>query len=99
MKSYDYKKIDNILHSRIRLAVVAILIANGEVDFVTLKKGVQATDGNMNTHLKKLEEHKYISVKKVFLDRKPVTLYSLTKTGIDAFQEYVHTLERFINKN
>lgn len=97
MKSYDYKDLDEVLHSRIRLAIASILVANGEVDFVTLKNLVKATDGNMNTHLKKLEESAYINVKKAFQDRKPVTIYSLTAKGRDSFKEYVSRLEGFIH--
>lgn len=97
MKSYDYKELDEIFHSRIRLAISSILIANGEVDFVTLKNQVKATDGNMNTHLKKLEESGYVSVTKTFEGRKPVTYYKLTKHGNDSFKEYVSRLEQFIH--
>lgn len=98
MSGYDYKDLDEIFHSRIRLAITSILVAQGEVDFVTLKHLVQATDGNMNTHLKKLEQSDYITVTKTFEDRKPVTYYKLTQRGIESFKEYVSRLERFIHQ-
>ncbi|MDP1993819.1 MAG: transcriptional regulator, partial [Ignavibacteria bacterium] len=52
----------------------------------------------LSVHLKKLEDANYISVKKEFVDRKPKTVYSLTKIGIKAFELYVTQLEKLIKK-
>ena len=97
MKDYSYDKLDTIFHSRIRLAITSALINVEEMEFTTLRDIIKATDGNMNTHLKKMEEAGYISVKKEFINRKPVTFYSLTKPGIKKFKEYLQVLEGFIN--
>ena len=86
MSDYSYRKIDSVLHSRIRLAIVSALVTVDEMDFPMLRDIVGATDGNMNTHLKKLEEAGYISVQKEFVERKPVTNYRLTGKGRDKFQ-------------
>jgi DNA-binding HxlR family transcriptional regulator len=93
---YRYTRLDTLLHSRIRLAIVAALIGVEEMDFTRLRDVVGATDGNMNTHLKKLEQAKYISVHKAFVERKPFTSYRLTEKGRKSFQAYVRTLEGFI---
>ncbi len=97
MSDLDYKKLNSILHTRIRLAIISLLVKQDEADFVTLKETIGATDGNMTTHIKKLEEAQYIKVKKEFVERKPVTTYSITETGRNAFQEYVTQLESFLN--
>jgi DNA-binding MarR family transcriptional regulator len=94
----DYRSLDELFHSRIRLAVVSILLAVDEADFSTLKKRVGATDGNMNTHLGKLENAGYIAFKKRFHDRKPVTIYRLTAKGRESFKKYVEILEGFIKR-
>lgn len=96
MKDYSYDKLDTIFHSRIRLAITSALINASEIEFTTLRDIVKTTDGNMNTHLKKMEDAGYISVKKEFVNRKPVTFYSLTKTGMKKFREYLQVLEGFI---
>jgi DNA-binding HxlR family transcriptional regulator len=96
MSEYDYKNINDILHSRIRLAIVSVLVKQEEADFVSLKKTIGATDGNMTTHLRKLEDSDYITVAKEFVERKPVTRYSLTEKGRSAFEEYVSQLESFL---
>jgi DNA-binding MarR family transcriptional regulator len=96
MKEYQYDKLDTIFHSRIRLAITAALVNVEEIEFTTLKDIIKATDGNMNSHLKKMEDAGYISVKKEFINRKPKTIYSLTKNGRKKFEEYIKVLESFI---
>ncbi|MBN1797492.1 MAG: transcriptional regulator [Spirochaetales bacterium] len=97
MKNFDYKKIDEILHSRIRLAMIAVLASVAEIEFVTLKEKVGATDGNMSTHTKKLEEAGYIKVRKTFIKRKPTTFYSLSEKGRNAFKNYIKQIENMIS--
>lgn len=98
MNEFDYKQLDEIIHSRIRLAIMAVLISVEEAEFNFLKEQVNTTDGNLSVHLKKLEESVYISVKKEFIDRKPLSVYKLTETGKKAFEIYVERLEKLIKK-
>jgi DNA-binding transcriptional ArsR family regulator len=98
MSDASYKKIDEHLHSRIRLAIVSILVGVEEIEFTALRDRVGATDGNMNAHLKKLEDAGYLAVKKQFVKRKPVTSYRLTAKGKDSFKKYVEILEGFIRR-
>lgn len=98
MKDYDYKKIDAIFHSRIRLAVASMLYHDGRSDFNTLKVSIGATDGNLNTHLRRMEEAGYVEVEKKFSGRKPVTIYCLTAAGRAAFEEYIQRLESFLQR-
>lgn len=98
MKEFNYKQLDDIIHSRIRLAIISVLIAVEEAGFKFLKEKVNATDGNLSVHLKKLDEAGYIFVRKEFIDRKPVTSYRLSKKGQEAFKLYVERLENLIKK-
>lgn len=98
MTDFNYQQLDDIIHSRIRLAIMAVLIAVDEADFNYLKSKVQATDGNLSVHLKKLEEAQYISVTKAFVDRKPQSRYMLTPTGRKAFESYLQKLEQLLKK-
>jgi DNA-binding MarR family transcriptional regulator len=95
---FDYQQLDEIIHSRIRLAIMAVLLSVDEAEFTFLREKVNATDGNLSVHLKKLEDAKYVSVKKSFVDRKPVTAYKLTSLGRKAFEEYIDRLEHMIKK-
>jgi DNA-binding HxlR family transcriptional regulator len=98
MSNFDYQKIDEVIHSRIRLAVMAVLVSVDRADFNFLKEKVNATDGNLSVHLKKLEEAKYITVKKSFIERKPTTTYKLSTAGKKAFEAYIDQLEALIKK-
>jgi DNA-binding MarR family transcriptional regulator len=98
MNEFDYQQLDEIIHSRIRLAVMAVLITIEEAEFIFLRDKVNATDGNLSTHLKKLEEAGYIAVNKSFEARKPVSRYLLTQKGRKAFELYVERLEKLIKK-
>ena len=98
MSDFDYQQIDDTLHSRIRLAIVAALVSVQQADFNFLKDMVKTTDGNLSTHLRKLEEAGYVSSKKRFVERKPQTTYKITEKGSRALEEYVSTLEKFLKK-
>ena len=98
MSDFDYQQLNEVIHSRIRLAVMAFLLTVEEAEFNFLKEKVNATDGNLSVHLKKLEEVGYISVKKEFVNRKPRTMYKLVEKGRIAFEEYFKTLENMIKK-
>jgi len=90
--SYDYRAIDDVIHSRVRLAIMSYLVTARDADFVQLKKALKVTDGNLSTHLSKLEEKSYISVSKQFVDRKPQTRVTITEAGDTAFKAYVEGL-------
>ena len=94
----DYHEIDDVIHSRIRTAIMAVLISVDEAEFTFIRDKINATDGNLSVHLRKLEEHNYISVKKEFIARKPVTRYKITETGRKAFEDYIKQLESIIKK-
>jgi DNA-binding MarR family transcriptional regulator len=96
MDNFDYQKIDDVIHSRIRTAIMAVLIAVDEAEFTFIRDKINATDGNLSVHLKKLEDNKYITVTKKFIDRKPHSLYKITDTGRKAFEDYIRNLESII---
>lgn len=88
---------DKTFESRIRLQVMSVLVANENYDFNGLKHLLQATDGNLASHLRALEQAGYISVNKSFIDRKPNTKYQVTESGREAFAKHLSALEALIN--
>ena len=97
MNAYDHRQLDGLIHSRIRLSIMAILAAVDDADFTYLRKQVRTTDGNLGTHLRKLEEAEYVLVSKEFVDRRPVSRYRMTDAGRRAFRDYVDNLERLLD--
>ncbi len=96
MTDYDHTQIDEVIHSRLRLAIMAALMAVERMEFTALRETVKATDGNLSTHLRKLEEVNYVQMDKRFVDRKPRTECALTDTGRAAFRAYVACLEALV---
>ena len=94
----DIHSIPEAFESRIRLAIMSALLI-GEKNFNEIKEITKATDGNLSTHLSKLETMKYIDSKKEFVGRKPKTTYVLTETGRINLEEYVNLLEEILHKS
>ena len=91
-----FKKLNPLLHSELRLAVMSILVGVDEADFVYIRKQTGATAGNLSVQLDKLSEAGYITVEKGFKGKKPCTTCRVTKAGISAFSEYVAALRDYI---
>lgn len=96
MTDFDYRQLDELIHSRIRLAVVSLLASVDDAEFTFLRERTGATDGNLGAHLRKLENAGYVAVEKTFIDRKPVSRYRLTANGRRAFRAYVERLGRLL---
>lgn len=94
----DIHTIPEAFESRIRIAILSALLT-GEKNFNEIKEITKATDGNLSTHLSKLETMKYITSKKEFNGRKPKTTYDLTDIGRMNLKEYVNLLETIISGN
>lgn len=92
MDGFDIGRIDEVIHGRVRLGIMAYLAGAEHADFNALKTRLQATDGNLSVHLRKLEEAGYVAVEKSFRDRKPLTRASLTDKGRDAFMAYLDAM-------
>jgi DNA-binding HxlR family transcriptional regulator len=89
---------DKAFENRIRLQIMSVLVANENYDFNSLKELLNATDGNLASHLKALEKEEYISVHKSFLGRKPNTTYAASDTGKKAFKMHLQALENLIKQ-
>lgn len=96
MSDFDHTRLDELIHSRLRLAVMAVLAGVDKAEFSFLKKQVNATDGNLGAHLRKLEDAGYVLANKHFVARRPVTEYSLTDAGRDALASYLAELESLL---
>ncbi len=93
-----FSELDPLLHSQLRLAVMSLLISVESAEFTFLKEKTNATAGNLSVQLDKLSSAGYISVEKSFRGKKPLTTCVITKKGIKAFEEYVLTLQEYIQK-
>ena len=93
-----FKKLDPLLHSELRLAVMSLLVELEEADFVYLRENTQATAGNLSVQLDKLSAAGYILVEKTFEGKKPRTLCRITPVGLQAFENYVDALKSYLKE-
>lgn len=94
---FDHTDIDDVIHGRIRLGIMAYLSAVSPAIFGELKEKVNATDGNLSTHLRKLEDAGYVEIEKRFEGRKPQTRVHLTKSGRSAWIAYLDRLRALMD--
>ena len=95
---FDIAKIDDLIHSRLRLGVMTYLADAEVADFTELKSVLDVTQGNLSVQLRKLEDAGYVSIEKSFLGRKSRTQVRLTKEGRKAFGDYLKALESLVGK-
>ncbi|MCG8410326.1 MAG: transcriptional regulator [Bacteroidales bacterium] len=90
------KKLNPLLHSELRLAIISLLTAVEKAEFTYIKEKTQATAGNLSVQLTKLENAKYITIEKGFKGKMPQTICKITKTGISEFEKYVENLREYL---
>jgi DNA-binding transcriptional ArsR family regulator len=94
---FDHSSIDEAIHGRLRLGIMAFLSSVSPARFLELREAVKATDGNLSAHLSKLEEAGYVRIDKRFEGKRPVTDIALTEAGRDAWIAYLDRLQRLMN--
>jgi len=90
---FDHSGLDEVIHGRIRLGVIAYLSAVESALFGELKDKVGATDGNLSAHLRKLEDAGYVRIDKSFVAKKPQTRIVLSHRGRQAWNNWLARIE------
>jgi len=98
MPPFDVDTIDDVIHGRMRLGIMAYLANAEAADFNELKAALKATQGNLSVHLRKLEDAGYIAIDKSFLNRKPLTRARLTPAGRAAFVAYLDAIAKLVEE-
>ena len=90
---FAYAGLDRVIHEPARLAILTVLSACDQADFTFLLRITGLTNGNLSTHLSKLESAQLVSIEKRFVSKKPQTLISLTTTGRRQLDEHWRQLK------
>lgn len=90
----ELSALDRVIHEPARLMIMTVLYAVEEADFVYLQRECGLTQGNLSSHLTRLEEASYLTISKTFKGKYPLTLCRLTKKGRQAFEAYSAALRR-----
>ena len=92
----DLGRIDEVIHGRMRLGIMVYLADVDAADFTELKTVLEATQGNLSVHLKKLDDAGYVAIDKSFVNNKPLTRVSITQDGRRAFAAYLEAIGALI---
>lgn len=90
---------DPLLHQPVRSKLLSLLISNDELPFKALKESLSVTDGNLSSHLSKLEKEEYVIIEKTFEGKRPKTVVHISPKGKQAFAQYIEALKQFIEEN
>jgi|TARA_B100001093_G_scaffold394889_1_gene381698 DNA-binding MarR family transcriptional regulator len=94
---FNHTDIDDVIHGRLRLGIMAYLSSVSPAIFGELRDKVQATDGNLSTHLRKLEDAGYVRQEKSFVGKRPQTRIFLTDQGREAWLAWIQRMQGLIN--
>jgi DNA-binding MarR family transcriptional regulator len=94
-----FKDLHKAFENRVRLQIMAVLCANEQYDFNAMKDNLQLTDGNLSSHIKVLEGEGFVNVEKTYAGRKPLTIYTATESGKEAFRKHIAAIESIIKSS
>lgn len=89
-------QLNPLIHAPTRLAVLSILMSAENANFNFLKEATGTTDGNLSSHLSKLEANGMILIEKTFKGKRPQTICSIREKGREAFLAYLNQLEQIL---
>lgn len=98
MDKQPHNEIDDVIHQRTRLSIMATLAGVVSMNFNELKADLALTDGNLSTHLTHLETAGYVKITKKFKGKKPHTTVAISAKGKTALRNYIEQLEAIIQK-
>jgi DNA-binding MarR family transcriptional regulator len=95
--SHPANELDDVVHQRVRLGILAVLNEAPKSDFAYLRSTLSLTDGNLSRHLTVLEDAGYVVIEKEFVGKKPRTYVTATKAGKVAFNNEVASLQKLLD--
>jgi len=88
MNPFDTGEIEDVVHARGRLNILAYLSTMDHADFMQIVEAVNLAKGSVAQHLKKLEDAGYVTTRRVLMLNKTKTTCALTSEGRKAFDDY-----------
>jgi DNA-binding MarR family transcriptional regulator len=89
--------LDKLVHQPTRLEIFACLYRHGESSFGDLTTDLDVTEGNLSSHLQRMEDADAVEIRKEFVDKRPCTTAVLTDDGRAMFEDHVQQLQGLID--
>jgi DNA-binding transcriptional ArsR family regulator len=93
----ELTELDRVVHEPVRLMIMILLYAVSEADFLYIQRECGLTQGNLSSHLGRLEEAGYVLIEKMLKGKYPLTLCSLTQSGRKALSKYIDSMRSVVN--
>jgi DNA-binding MarR family transcriptional regulator len=91
-------EVDRLVHEPARLMILMVLYTVEFADFTFLINVTELTDGNLSSHLTKLEAAGYVAIEKGYTGKKPRTRLRLTTVGRKAVENYRATMHQALRR-
>jgi DNA-binding MarR family transcriptional regulator len=98
MTDHPANGLDDVVHQRVRLGIMAIAHQARQVEFGFLRATLQLTAGNLGQHLTVLEKAELIQIEKGYEGKRPRTWVTLTPAGQSALQTEIAHLKQLIQQ-
>ena len=90
--SHPRHRLDDVIHSPVRLSVVAALAGVEKADFKSLRDAIEVSDSALSKQLTVLEDAGYVEITKDRVGRRPRTWAALTPAGRSALSGHLQAL-------
>lgn len=96
--THPSQALDDVVHQRVRLGILAVLSEATYADFGFLKEALGLTDGNLSRHLSVLEDAGYVTIEKGFAGKRTKTTVKATDPGRKALADHLSALKELISR-
>jgi DNA-binding MarR family transcriptional regulator len=87
----------SIFSAQQRFTIMLLLYLHKKAGFTELQRLLQLTPGNLDHHVRRLEEAGYVKTRHV-LDWRPLKVIEITRAGAMAFKEYAINLRQLLEQ-
>ena len=91
-------QLDDVVHQRVRLGILAVLAEAKRVDFGYLRDALDLSDGNLSRHIQVLDDAGLVKVEKGYEGKRPRTWVSATRQGRTALDAELKSLRELISR-
>lgn len=97
--SHPRRSLDPVIHSPVRLSIIAALSGVDQSDFASMRDTVEVSDSTLSKQITILEDADYLLIQKTFVGRRPRTYLSLTTEGRKAFELHLRALRAIVENS